>query len=149
MCNSILKDREMGCVQYTWALTNSKFCVLCVTMNHLESHLMVLSSRLQSAQDGNLKYFDEKKSEITAYVINFRRLFFVISSDVPAFKIPVFASDFKFSIEIMNYIISRHSISNFARHVLLLIDHSPMCKLSVSHTSEKPSTTKWYFSRNY
>ena len=46
-------------------------------------------------------------------VRNFRRFLFGMSPDVPAFRVCVFTSDFKFELELMD-ISSRHSNSNFA-----------------------------------
>ena len=53
------KGRGMGCVYVTHLrLTNSRFCILCVRMNHFEVHLMVSSREVDSKvtrnQDGNL-----------------------------------------------------------------------------------------------
>ena len=65
-------------------------------MNHFEVHLMVeVRSKLQSIQDGNLvKVFLWEKGKMANVI--FRRVFFGMSSDVPALKVSVFASDFEF-----------------------------------------------------
>ena len=57
-------------------------------------------SRLQSTQDSHSVwvFFLTKKQNDECYVRNFRRFLFGMSPDVPAFKIPVFTSDFKFWI---------------------------------------------------
>ena len=76
-------------------------------------------------------------------VRNFRCFFFGMSSDVPAFKVRVFAGYFDFEMEYMN-ISSRQSNSNFCSLYLLSNDPSSRCKLKVciiTHTKEKPSTT--------
>ena len=54
-----------------------------------------------------------KRQNDECNVRNFRRVFFGMISDVPAFKVRVFASDFElsFELELMN-VASRHSTSN-------------------------------------
>ena len=70
-------------------------------MNHFEARLMILSQkgdwRLQSTQNDNLvkKLFDERKN-VNCYITNFRQFVFEISSEVPAFKVPVFTIDLEY-----------------------------------------------------
>ena len=72
--------------------------------------------------------------------------FFGMSSDVPRFKVGVFASDLNFELEWMN-ISSRHSNSNFAYHIVI---HWSLFKVTIeslhynSHQREV-STKNWYF----
>ena len=59
-----LKDTQMGCVLVTCLrLTNCR--IIWARMNHFEMHLVVSSqkSRLQSTQDGKLKYLTKKKAK--------------------------------------------------------------------------------------
>ena len=53
---ALLKGRGMGWVEATHLrLTNSRFCILCVRMNHFEVHLIVLLWEVDSkgTEDGN------------------------------------------------------------------------------------------------
>ena len=62
-------------------------------------------------------------------VRNFWQVFsWVMSFDVPAFKVCIFASDFE--LEYIN-ISSRHSNSNFAHHIIIHWSLSIRCKLNV------------------
>ena len=77
----------------------------------------ILKYILQSTQYSNLikVTFIRKWQNGECNVRNFRRFFFGMSSDVPAFKVRVFASDFECLINIS----SRHSNSNFAHHIVI------------------------------
>ena len=47
-------------------LTNSRFCFLCVRMNHFETHLMVVPREVDTKvlrMAIKFKYFDEKKEK--------------------------------------------------------------------------------------
>ena len=82
-------------------LTNSRFCVFNVKMNHFEAHLMVSSREVDSkvfSMAIQIEYFFPliKWQNGEGYVGNFSRFLFGISPDVPAFKVLVFTSDFKF-----------------------------------------------------
>ena len=47
--SGLLKDGGMGCVYVTHLkLTNSRFCILYVKMNHFEAHVMVSSRAVDS-----------------------------------------------------------------------------------------------------
>ena len=50
-----------------------------------------------------LKYFDEKKENGKCNVRSFRRLFFRMSCNVPAFKVLVSPSDFEFRIGVNKF----------------------------------------------
>ena len=63
----LLEGKGMGCAYVTQLrLTNSRFCILCVRMNHFEVHRMVSSREVDSKVLGMailLKYFYEKKAK--------------------------------------------------------------------------------------
>ena len=72
-----------------------------------------------------------------------------VSSDVLAFKVCVFASDFEFWIGVWILV---DILTEILLTILLSIDHASRCQLNVcimTHTKEKPSTTNWYISQNW
>ena len=90
----------MGCVYVAHlTLANSRFCVLCARMNYLEAFMRssksvnskVLKIIIQS------EYFFLIKRQNGEYCFNnFSWFLFGMSPDIPAFRVCVFTSDFKF-----------------------------------------------------
>ena len=101
----------MGCAQVTHLrLINSRFAVFYVKLDHFEAHLMV-SSRVVDSKVPRMViqreyfFFLIKMQKGECNVRNFRRFLFGMNPDVPAFKLRVLTSDFKFHMEVnMNII---------------------------------------------
>ena len=68
-------------------------------MNHFEAHLMVSSKEIDSKvlrMSIKFKYCYEKRQNGECNVRNYRRVFFGMSSDVPAFNVRVLDSGYEF-----------------------------------------------------
>ena len=78
---------------------NSRFCTFYAKMHHFEAHLMVslrvIDSKVLWMATQFEYFFLIKRQNGECNVRNFRRFFFGMSPDVPAFKICIFTSDFK------------------------------------------------------
>ena len=75
-------------------------------MNHFEVHLMVSSREVDSTvlrMALQLEYFSDKKENGECNVRHFTPFLFGMSPDVPAFKVCIFTSDFKFWIGVNEY----------------------------------------------
>ena len=72
-----------------------------------------------------------------------------MSSNVPVFKVRIFASDFEFWIAVNEYyIVVVDTLTQILLTILLSIDQFSRSKLKfhiITHTKEKSSTTNWYF----
>ena len=67
-------------------------------------HLMISSREVDSLRvQLSERIFMRKRQNSECNVENFRRFFFGMSSDVPAFKVCIFASDFKFCLGVNEY----------------------------------------------
>ena len=90
-------------------LTNYGLCTFYVKMNHFEAHLMISSGVLDSKvlrMAIQFEYFFiimiiRRNGECN--IRNFRQFLFGMSHDVPAFKVHVFTSDFRFWIGVNEY----------------------------------------------
>ena len=80
---------------------------------------------------------------------HFRLVFFGVSSDIPAFKVPIFASDIlNFELDPSKLISVVDIPTQILLTILLSIDNSSRGKLKVcTHTKENPSTIKYDISR--
>ena len=116
--------------------------------------------RLQTTQDDNLVevfLWEKGKPATKCNIRNFRLFFFFfflifflnlgMSSDVPAFKVRAFTSNFEFWIGVKWILVVDIPTKNLLT-ILLSIDYSWRCKLKVyiiTHIKEKSSMTHWYF----
>ena len=73
-------------------------------MNHFDANLMGLHHKVDSKvlrMPIYLKYFYEKKANVMLEILD--DFFFGMGSDVPAFKVHVFAGDLEFLIGVNEY----------------------------------------------
>ena len=148
----VLKDSRIGCAQVTHLrLTNSRFSVSCVSMNHFDAHLVTWwfhqESKTPKYSGWQLVFLWEKgkMANVILEILDVRVLMYRHS------KSAFFASDFEFLIGVNKYSSSSHSNSNFAHQI---VSHWRLlrCKLKVciiTHAKEKPSTANRYFSQNW